>query len=58
MKFRESYATPTRTVIRRIISEGNPVTRASYIDILGSRIDRLEMHRLKQLETCNDSDKA
>lgn len=49
-KYKQAYATKTSEIIRKILITKNPVTRASYIDILGNRIDRLELNRLQTEE--------
>ena len=47
MKYKQAYHTPTDVIIRKMMTAKNPVTAASYRQILGNRIDRLEMHRLE-----------
>ena len=47
MKHKKAYATSTSVIIRKMETTNNPVTKAVYRDILGSRIDRLELHRLE-----------
>lgn len=57
MKFRQAYATSTAQIISKMENTTNPVTKSSYRVILGNRIDRLEMHRLKQVEKESEADK-
>lgn len=45
-KYRKPYAVSTDEIIRRMLTLENPVTRAVYRQILGSRIDRQETFRL------------
>lgn len=53
-KYRQAFAVPTEQVIRKAIIEANPVTRSVYIDIIGHRIDRLELFRLNTLDEVNN----
>lgn len=49
-KWKKAYATSTCDLIRKYESEKNPVTKSVYRQILGNRIDRLEMFRLEVKE--------
>ena len=50
MKHKKAYATSTAVIIRKMETTGNPVTKAVYREIVGNRIDRLELHRLHENE--------
>ena len=48
-KFNKAYDTSTAKIIQLMETTKNPVTRFSYREIICSRLDRLELHRLKSL---------
>jgi hypothetical protein len=48
MSHKQAYATPTSVIIRKMRMTDNPVTKSTYYAIIGNRIDRLELNRLKE----------
>ena len=50
MKHRQAYAVSTSKLIRKYETAKNPVTKSVYRDIIGNRVDRLELFRLNYLE--------
>jgi len=54
VKHSKAYYTNTSKIIQQMQLSKNPVTRAVYRDILGNRIDRLELDRLNRVDTNAD----
>ena len=50
MIHKQAYATPTAKIMQKMELTDNVVTKASYRQIIGNRIDRLEMWRLSTLK--------
>ena len=50
MKHKKAFHTSTARILQKMEFCKNPVTRSVYRSIVGNRIDRLELHRLRELK--------